>query len=228
MDPIAARMTPSIKALVILNAVVYSFYIFVTPVRPLMIAHLALGPGLFDGQLWQPLTALFVHFDVLQFVFDLIGLWFVGAFIERTQGTRRFLTLFFSAGLLANLAVVGVWHLRGFGAVYDGCSLPILAIFVAYGRIFGRASTQVLGSLFVQARYLAMFWVGWAVLASLMSRNWGLLAGTLVATAIGYLLAAPGGLRELATLWRTWRGRRRYRVLDGGAPRRGRAHKYWN
>jgi membrane associated rhomboid family serine protease len=228
--PIANRLTPTITAFVIAYAVLYFFYVFVQEARGPMAAHLAVGPGLFRGELWQPLTALFVHFDLGGFIFNTIGLWFVGAMIERTQGTRRFLTLFLGAGVLANLAIAGVNHLRLYeaGYAFDGSSLAVLALFVAIGRIYGRAPMQVLGGLFLQARVLALIFVGWAVVADLYRRNWALLAGTLVATAVGYFAGAPGGLRELYDLFRARKLRRRYRVLDGGAPRARAPKKYWN
>lgn len=231
-QPLADRLTPAIKTLVIVDALLYALYVFVRDVRPNMIAHLAVGPALFAGEVWQPVTALFVHFDVLGFIFNVIGLWFVGAFIERTQGTRRFLILFFGAGILANLAIAVVNHLRVYQAGYpfDGCSLAVLALFTAFGRIYGRQPTQVLGGLFMQARYLALILVGWSVVASLLRGDWALLAGTLVAAAVGYLGGAPGGVRELYDLFRARRLRRRYHVLDGGAPPRARTNpkKYWN
>jgi membrane associated rhomboid family serine protease len=234
-QPIAERLTPAIKAFVIADAIVYALYVFVRQARPAMMAHLALGPGLFSGELWQPVSSLFVHFDLLGFVFNLIGLWFVGAFIERTQGTRRFVTLFFAAGVLANLALAGVTHLRPFraGDIFDGCSFAVLALFVAFGRIYGRAPAQVLGGLYLQARHLALIFVGWALLASLLRADWAQLVATVVASVVGYLGAAPGGLRQAWSALKVRRLRRRYRVIAGGAPRpskgAGRPSKnYWN
>jgi membrane associated rhomboid family serine protease len=227
-QPIAERLTPAIKAFVIADAVLYALYVFVREARPPMMAHLALGPGLFSGELWQPITSLFVHFDLLGFVFNLIGLWFVGAFIERTQGTRRLVTLFLTAGVVANLALAGVNHLRPYraGEISDGCSFAVLALFVAFGRIYGRAPAQVLGGLFLQARHLALIFVAWGVLASLLRADWGQLAATLTAAGVGYLGAAPGGLSEAWSALKVRRLRRRYRVIDGGAPRPSK--KYWN
>ena len=104
--PIVERLTPTIKALVVIQTVVYLFYAVVREIRPLVEAHLALGPGMImNGELWQPLTSMFVHLNALTFLFNLIGLWFVGAFIERTLGARRFLLLVFGSGLLAMAAV---------------------------------------------------------------------------------------------------------------------------
>ncbi|HZL19285.1 MAG TPA: rhomboid family intramembrane serine protease [Polyangia bacterium] len=227
-QPLAERLTPAVKAFVIADALVYALYVFVVPVRTPMMAHLALGPGLFSGELWQPVSALFVHFDLLGFVFNLIGLWFVGAFIERTQGTRRFVTLFLFSGVLANLTMAGINHLSAFraGNVFDGCSFAVLALFVAFGRIYGRAPAHVLGGLYLQARHLALIFVAWGILASLLRADWAQLAATLVTAGVGYVGAAPGGLSEAWNALKVRRLRRRYRVIDGGAPRPSK--KYWN
>ncbi len=228
---ISERLTPAIKAFVIVDALLYAFYVFVPQVRPAMTEHLALGPRLFAGEVWQPVTALFVHFDLLGFVFNVIGLWWVGASIERIQGTRRFVTLFLASGVLANLVLAGVSHLRLYhaGDVFDGCSFAVLALFVAFGRIYGRAAAQVWGALFLQARHLAMIFVGWGVLASLLRGDWAQLAATLAAAAIGYFGAAPGGLSGAWAAFRLAQHRRRYRVIDGGAARPPRSSKkYWN
>src|SRR3954447_15100977 len=106
--PIAERLTPAIKAMVIADALIFFFYVFAKSLQGPMREHLGLGPGLFRGEVWQPVTALFVHFDPIGFLFNMVGLWFVGAFIEREHGTRRFLALFFASGILANLAIAGL------------------------------------------------------------------------------------------------------------------------
>lgn len=229
-EPVLQRLTPAIKALVIADALVYLFYVFVKPAREPIAMHLALGPRLFHGELWQPVTALFVHSDFLSFVFNLIGLWFVGAFIEGTQGMRRFLVLFFSAGILSNLAIATVSRLSGSGMVYDGSSLAVLALFVAFGRIYGRQPTQVLGRLFMQARTLALIFVGFSIVSDVFqgmaTGDWGRLAGTIVTAIVGYV--AAGSLSQFLDFFRLRRLRRRYRVIEGGASRRSRSPKYWN
>jgi membrane associated rhomboid family serine protease len=229
-EPIAERLTPAIKTFVIADAIFYAFYVFVREVRAPMFAHLALGPGIWHGEVWQLFTSLFMHFDLLGFVFNIIGLWWVGAFIERTQGTRRFVALFLVSGVLANVALAGIAHLRTYqaGAVFDGCSFAVLAIFCAFGRIYGRTPAQFFGALSLQARHVAWILVGWSVIASLLRPNWAELAATLVAAAAGYLGAAPGGLREAWGTFRIRRLRRRYRVLDGGASPPRPPKKYLN
>jgi membrane associated rhomboid family serine protease len=234
---ITARMTPAIKALLIANSFAYMLYVFVKEVRVPMLEHLAVGETMLREP-WQPVTALFVHFDFLSFLLNLVGLWFVGAFIERTQGTRRFLTLFFGAGVLANVAIGLVASVYGARGVYAGTSAAVLALFVAFARIYGPAETPVLGSLSLKATHLAAIFVVWAIVADLFRRDLASLAGTLVVTVAGYLLAAPGGLRGAYDTFRARRLRQRYKVLDGGAPGRGKSgnsgkssrasQKYWN
>ena len=104
--PIIERLTPTIKVLVVIQTVVYLFYAVVREIRPVVEAHLALGPGMImNGELWQPVTSMFVHLNALTFLFNMIGLWFVGAFLERSIGMRRFLVLFFTSGILAMVAM---------------------------------------------------------------------------------------------------------------------------
>jgi membrane associated rhomboid family serine protease len=238
--PITERLTPTVKALVVIQTLVYLFYIFVEQVHPLFERHLALGPGMLRGEVWQPVTALFVHFQALTLVFNLIGIWFIGAFIERTNGSRKFLRLFFAAGILGFVAMGLVMRFspasRGEGSTY-----AVLALFVAFGRTYDRSPAQVLGGLVMQARHLAMLLVGFSVIVDLARGDWASLAATLVASAVGFLLAG-GGFGDLIGLLRAKRLRRRYRVLDGGQLKGGaggkgtmgkgtsgkRRDQYWN
>src|SRR5262245_30478170 len=134
MGPIAARFTPTVKAIVIADVVIYLFYVLVRQSRPFMEQHLAIGPRFFAGELWQPLTSLFVHLDFLGFLFSMVGLWFVGSFVEKTQGSRRCALLFFGAGIAANLAIAGVFRLQGLAPTSfdDGCVFGVVALFVAF------------------------------------------------------------------------------------------------
>jgi membrane associated rhomboid family serine protease len=239
--PIADRLTATVKALVVVQTVLYLFYLFVPQVHALFEAHLALGPGFWHGEIWQPLTALFVHINPnpLGLIFNLIGIWFVGAFIERTQGTRRFLALFLTAGILGFVAMGLMMRIRPYG-LGEGSSFAVLALFVAFGRMYDRSPAQILGGLVMQARHLAMLLVGFSVAVDLARGDWSSLAATLVSSGVGFVLGGKGfiGIGDALSLFRARRLRRRYRVLDGGVagerPPGGKAamnkkkDKYWN
>jgi membrane associated rhomboid family serine protease len=231
MQPIAARLTPTIKAIVVILATLFLLYVFAPASHPFL-RSLAIGPNLFR-QPWQPLTSLFVHFSVLQFIFSLIGLWFVGAYLEGALGRRRFLTLYLGSGILANIAVGTVAWAVGMPAGEVACGLSILALFVAFGRVWGDQETTILPGLVFKARHISNFWVIFSVVVALIQGALPYLAGVLVTAAAGYILAAPGSFRQVYDQFRARRLRQRYKVLDGGAPKRGKARKaqddkYWN
>jgi membrane associated rhomboid family serine protease len=234
MAPIEARLTPTIKKLIVVLASFFALYVFV-PRAAALLQHLAIGGGFFHGELWQPVTSLFVEFQVLRFAFDVIGLWFTGAMVERIVGARRFLALFFVSGILGNIAVVTVAAKVGTlapGGV--GCWLAVHALFVAFARIYDRQQIQVLPGLSFQARNIGFFWVGFAIVASLIDLNLPYLAGVLTTTVAGFVLAVPQGWRLAFDSFRARRQRQRYKVLDGGLPSRtkgpgkSRGQKYWN
>jgi membrane associated rhomboid family serine protease len=233
VQAIASRMTPAVKGLVIANAAIYLVSVFVKDLAPFMLAHLAVGPRILREP-WRAVTAMFVHFNLPSIVFGLIGIWFVGVTIERALGTRRLLALYFVAGILSNLVtglLLAVFPAR---SVYAGMGSAVLALFVAFGRIYGRAPTQILGGLYLKANQAAILFVGLAFVVDLLRRDIPGLAGTVVVTATGYVLGARGGLRETYDTFRARRLRQRYKVIEGGAPGRGgskktdRKQKYWN
>jgi membrane associated rhomboid family serine protease len=226
MRPITERLSPAIRNLVIVQAVLFGLYIMASPLRPRLAEHLALGSRVAAGELWQPLTSLFVHLDLWSFVFDLIGLWFVGATIERVLGRRRFLVMFFASGLLANTAIAAFIGLLQWDMVYAGCGDSVLALFVGLGVIYGRTQVRVFGRLALQARALSAIFVGLSVLSSLMQGAWPALTGTLIAVAIGYFLSG-GKTRWILDLMTHVRPRRRssLQVLDGGRGKSGKSGK---
>jgi membrane associated rhomboid family serine protease len=227
MRPITERLSPAIRNLVVVQAVVFLFYIMAASLRIPITHHLALGPMVAAGELWQPVTSLFVHLEWWSFAFDLIGLWFVGATIEHALGRRRFLFLFFGAGLLANVVAALVMAALQWSSVYAGCGDSVLALFVALGVIYGPAQVRVLGPLVLQARVLTAILVGFSIAVALSQAAWPGLAGTLVAVCVGYFLA--GGKWASISAW-LGRFRRRRRsvleVLEGGRGKSGK--KYVN
>jgi membrane associated rhomboid family serine protease len=226
MRPITERLSPAIRNLVIVQAVLFGLYIMANPLRPGLAAHLALGPLVAAGELWQPLTSLFMHLDLWSFIFDLIGLWFVGATIERALGRQRFLVVFFASGLLANIAIAGFIGLLHWDVTYAGCGDSVLALFVGLGVIYGRTQVRVFGRLALQARVLSAIFVGLSVLSALMQGAWPALTGTSIAVALGYFLSG-GKTRSILDLVTQLRPRRRsLHVLDGGRGKSGK--KYVN
>ncbi len=59
-------------------------------------------------QIWQILTYMFMHGDFMHFASNMLGLLFLGSFIEMTFGSRRFLSFYMVCGMGAGLFHYGI------------------------------------------------------------------------------------------------------------------------
>ena len=147
------------------------------------------APGFVDGALWQPVTSLFTHVDLLHIGFNMVALMFLAPQLEMALGRARLLAVYFLSGLAGSLLVV--W----FGPAYA----PTIG---ASGCIFG-----LLGALVVVAvrRRLPLqgllFWLGLNVVFTVLGSNisWeahlgGFLGGAAAMAVIAY---APRERRDL-------------------------------
>lgn len=66
----------------------------------------ALVPGeVLAGDWWRLLTATFLHFGFLHLAMNMLGLYFLGPFVEFALGAQRYLLSYFTAGIGSMLAV---------------------------------------------------------------------------------------------------------------------------
>jgi membrane associated rhomboid family serine protease len=224
MRPVTERLSPTITALIVSNTLAFALYAVVKPSRMFIEEHLALGLGVFQRfELWQLITSIFFHLEGITFLFGMIGLWFVGAAMERELGRTRFLVLYFLSGVLANLAIAGVSLMQGRAELFGGSNMAVLAMFVAFGRVYNRTPARLLGTLVLEARTLTFILVGFALFADLLRGSMPMVAGDLVAVASGYLISGGRGA-GLTALWQRLRKggkpRRRFQVVDGGQPKK--------
>jgi membrane associated rhomboid family serine protease len=211
------RLTPTVRALVIAVTLGYFFFVLTPALNDWMLAHLLVSPLLFRGEFWQPVTALFLNIRLAGWFFTVIGLWWVGAFIERVRGPGFLLRLLLGAGVLANLvtALVSFVLAGSAGTVRsDGAGFALTAVFVAFARIYGARPAQIWGALSMRADIFTWIMIGFSLLVALANRDWAGIVGEL--TAIAVAVSVTGGLGEIRDRWRSTGARRRYRVLDGG------------
>lgn len=83
--------------LIIANVLVFIF----TLARPEVIDFLALTPA--DFQPWTIITNLFVHGSILHIIVNMISLYFLGSFVLRLVGEKRFLIVYFLGGIIGNI-----------------------------------------------------------------------------------------------------------------------------
>lgn len=91
---------------------------------------IALQPAniLAGRNIWTFLTSMFMHANITHLLVNMISLMFIGSFVERLIGKKRFLWLYFVGGLFAGLFFVLI-------AYFTGGDLSVYAV-GASGAIF--------------------------------------------------------------------------------------------
>ena len=102
-------------------------------------------PPLTASEPWRMITALFVHSErsLIHILFNAYSLWVLGMVLEKLLGARRFLALFFIAGLGGSLAVLWLAPTQAvIGA--SGAIFGLFGALLVIQRNFGGANPQLL------------------------------------------------------------------------------------
>lgn len=102
-----------------------------------VLARGALVPALVaDGQAWRLLSSVFLHAGAAHLAFNMMSLYFLGAFVEEAFGRWRFLVLYLVSGLAGGIAYL---FFGGFDQSAVGASG---AIFGLLGGVLGYAARR--------------------------------------------------------------------------------------
>ena len=119
--------------LILLNVVSFlAFLILITVLgETKTISFLALQPStiLAGKNLWTFITSMFLHAGVGHLFVNMLSLLFIGSFVERLIGKKRFIIFYFASGLGAGLLFVLV-------SLFTNTDLNVYAV-GASGAIFG-------------------------------------------------------------------------------------------
>lgn len=97
-----AQLTPVVKWLLILNLGIYFLDLFVKgevadgPLRRFGV--FTIESAVFEGRIWEFITFQFLHGSVAHVVFNCVGIFFFGPWMERWWGSRRFLIFYLLCG----------------------------------------------------------------------------------------------------------------------------------
>jgi hypothetical protein len=128
--------------LITINIIVWLIILFALSINPDFIKYFALQPSLFiqGGYMWTILVSMFSHIFFWHIFANMITLLFIGGFIERILGKKRYLIFYLVSGIIASLLFVflsvlfgnSFWGERIFGS-------PQIFALGASGAIFGLA-----------------------------------------------------------------------------------------
>ncbi len=189
---IGSKWTRVIMILIIVNVIVFIIQLLfstissqwgvptmgMSPETDGVVHHVALGPDRFTtlfwlyqplaiGKLWlwQFVTYMFLHSvsDPWHIIFNMLVLWMFGSEVEKAMGTRRFLTMYFTAGIFAGI----------FGCLFTpnnpilGASGAIFAVEIAFAMFYPNA-TIIFFVFPIKAKYLVTIFAGITVFNCLM------------------------------------------------------------
>lgn len=136
-------ITETVKHLIIINAIFF-------------VGTLTLGEGKLFYELfalyfpesdafkpWQIITHMFMHGSFMHILFNMFALWMFGSAVEQRLGVKKFLFLYFSAGLGAALFQVGFYYFN-YIPVFDSLINSGLSSSQIYEML---ASNQVTGNI---------------------------------------------------------------------------------
>ncbi len=148
-----------------------------------IVPQLALGPDQFTTMfwlyqplaigkvwLWQFVTYMFLHSvsSPWHIIFNMLVLWMFGIQVERAMGTRKFLTMYFTAGIFAGIFCC----LFTPDSPIIGASGAIFAVEIAFAMFF--PNTTVIFYVFpIKAKYLVMIFAGITVISCIMPASGG-------------------------------------------------------
>lgn len=172
--------------LIIVNSVIFLATSIASYFYPELFNYLALTPALIlqGKNLWTLITSMFVHANLAHLFFNMISLFFVGNFIEKIIGKKRFIWFYLISGIFAGLflTLLSGFFGSGIGAKIFGD--PSLMGVGASGAIFG-----LLGILAVLIPNKKIYLiVGPLIAIILQSVIDGIMPGSAFASAAGFLL----------------------------------------
>jgi len=130
-----------------------------------LIAHLALTPySVLHWQVWQIVTYSFVHLGLLDILFNMLALWFIGSYLEGTFGAHWTAELYFisvigAAFTAIAMAYTGILHLTPQLTIFSATA-GVNGLFIGFAVLFGDQEIMLFPlPMRIRAKYLAAIYI---------------------------------------------------------------------
>ena len=191
-----AQLTPVVKWLLILNLGIYFLDLFLAnsagerPIRDFGV--FAIRSALFQGRVWEFFTFQFLHGSVGHVLFNCVGIFFFGPWLERWWGSRKFLIFYLLCGAGGAVFFTLLVFLKILPDAYlVGASAGIYGIFIGVAVIAPNMRVMLLiPPIELSMRQLAIALMAISVGAILLKLggNEGGEAGHLGGAILGFIL----------------------------------------
>jgi len=131
-----SQITPAVKALLIINCIVY--VVNELTGRQLSTMFALVNGGEYLWQVWRLIGYQFLHANMMHIMLNMLGLYFLGNTLERHWGSKKFIIFYLSCGVVGGLFFF-LFTLLGFvsyPAILVGASGAVLGLLAACAILF--------------------------------------------------------------------------------------------
>lgn len=163
--------------------------------------------------LWQLVTYIFLHGEILHILFNMLGLWMFGSDLEQIWGARKFTTFFFVCGIGAGLLTVLLSPNSGIPTI--GASGAVYGILLAFGMLFPNRIIYLI--IFpIRAKYVVLIMGGLAFISSITANGNGIANVAHLGGMLFGLIYLKGGNIVPSLKWRydKWQRQRLRKKFD--------------
>lgn len=157
------RSRSVVTALIAMNAAVWVVEVILKDYPGYFKNLLACSPaGVFEhGQVWQLLTANFVHdeMSIFHILNNMLFLYLFGRDLEAIYGKRDFLIFYLLAGMFAMFAQAGIGYLRRENSLVFGASGSVSGVVVLFTFFFPQREIFIFGLFAVPAWLLCLLFL---------------------------------------------------------------------
>lgn len=201
------QLPPVVKALLILNIGIYFADLLFFEDAITNFGAFSIGSAIFEKNIWEFITFQFMHGSVGHVLFNSLGLFFFGPFVERGLGSLRFLIFYLICGVggaafFVLLAYLGILPALSMVTSLVGASAGIYGIIIAVAVLAPHLQVTLLfPPITLTMRQLAfgVIIVAVGVIVFGIGNNEGGEAGHLGGAIVGYILIRLAPLLGMPT-----------------------------
>jgi len=220
----SVRLTSGVKWLLIINVVIFFLELVIGRIEggvEFLFQDLSLSFDrfFFQGQIWQPLTYMFLHdpMGISHILWNMLMLWMFGSPLESFWRTRKFIKFYLICGLGAGafILLVGLLMPGQREIAHLGASGALYGMLVAFGFLYPNALIYLFGLFPIKGKHLVMLFIGLGIVTSLtLAPSSVSLAGHFGGMLVGLLLVTGAWRPQKVWNWlKMWFLRRRYQKL---------------
>lgn len=175
--------------LIIINIIIYLLVVILKVVgfpESSIFSVFALSANtLFSGAVWTLLTSMFTHFWLPHLLFNLISLFFVGNFLERIIGRKKFLWFYLISGIFAGIFYSVLSFYFGTSELGERIFInPSIPSVGASGAIFGLA-----GLLAIITPFMRVYLIAGPIFALILQSSLSTIVNPQILSLINFFIA---------------------------------------